>query len=66
MRRQVKEACSKEYGKSVRVNASGCLGYCEHGIAAVVYPAGEWLLDLEKTDGPKLVDLVRKHTLKSE
>lgn len=30
----------------VRINASGCLGRCEQGIAAVLYPQGEWLTGL--------------------
>lgn len=65
MRRRVKEACSQKYGRDVRVNASGCLGFCERGIAAVAYPAGEWLLDLTSNDDQKLLDLVDKTQPKS-
>lgn len=61
LRAELKDKCRSEFGKEVRVNSSGCLGYCEHGIAAVVYPAGEWLLDLQKTDGELLLQKVREH-----
>ncbi|MCX7899783.1 MAG: (2Fe-2S) ferredoxin domain-containing protein [Methylocystis sp.] len=27
----------------VRVSQSGCLGRCEHGPVAVVYPQGKWI-----------------------
>jgi predicted metal-binding protein len=58
LRRRIKEKCFEKYGKEVRVNASGCLGHCEKGIAAVVYPKGEWLFELKETDDQKLLDLV--------
>jgi (2Fe-2S) ferredoxin len=54
----VKDAC-RDLGPSVRINKSGCLGQCEHGIASVIYPQGEWLLELAESDAEKLVDLIR-------
>lgn len=42
----------------VRVNASGCLGHCEEGITAVMYPQGEWKLNLTPSDTETLVDWV--------
>lgn len=50
LRKDLKDQCGKAFGKAVRINASGCLGYCEHGIAAVIYPDNEWHLDLHKKD----------------
>ena len=41
---------------TVRVNKSGCLGPCEHGIVAVCYPEGRWFTELELKD----VDAVKK------
>ena len=64
MRRDLKEQCKNEFGKEVRVNASGCLGYCEHGIAAVIYPEGDWMLDLKATDGAKILEKIRAHQKK--
>jgi len=58
MRKELKEKCSQAFGKKVRVNASGCLGYCEYGIAAVIYPQGEWLLELKKNKGDKLFEKI--------
>ncbi|MGD9544660.1 MAG: ferredoxin [Methylocystis sp.] len=29
--------------EGVRLSQSGCLGQCEHGPVAVVYPGGEWI-----------------------
>ena len=37
LQQAVKGAC-KKWGPRVRVNKSGCLGACEKGIAAVLYP----------------------------
>jgi (2Fe-2S) ferredoxin len=33
-----------------RINASGCLGRCEQGIAAVSYPSGHWKTGIQKMD----------------
>ncbi|WP_207216264.1 (2Fe-2S) ferredoxin domain-containing protein [Candidatus Finniella inopinata] len=33
----------KELGlENIRINKAGCLGVCEHGPAAVIYPQGNW------------------------
>lgn len=34
----------------VRVNMAGCLGFCEQGVVAVVYPSGKWLTRLKGQD----------------
>lgn len=63
LRTAMKEICQDEsrgwHGK-VRVNASGCLGRCEEGIAAVLYPQGEWLTQLKKDDTKILTDALKK------
>lgn len=62
LRRQVKELASKQaWAKDVRINSAGCLGFCEHGIAAVLYPQNEWLLDLKESDSEKLLSLVAEN-----
>ncbi|MEZ0391411.1 MAG: ferredoxin [Pseudobdellovibrionaceae bacterium] len=60
LRKQLKERCRLEFGKSVRVNSAGCLGFCERGIAAVIYPQNQWLLDLSKDDGEKIFAELKK------
>lgn len=54
LRMQLKEWAAQKYGKRVRVNAAGCLGFCSQGIATVVYPQSDWKLNLQGSDLPKL------------
>ncbi len=62
LRDKVKMLChEKNLPKgSYRVNNSGCLGPCERGISAVLYPKGEWLLDNTAEDAEKLAALVEQ------
>lgn len=50
LRMQLKEWAAQKYGKRVRVNAAGCLGFCSQGIASVVYPKGDWKFNLQGSD----------------
>ena len=57
MRKNLKNRIRELYSKKeVRVSASTCLGECERGIAAVIYPKGQWLLGLRPSDEDKLLD----------
>ena len=60
LRAKVKEMCKARGIKGVRINSSGCLDQGEHGIAAVLYPKGEWFLGLKPGDEEKLVAAVEK------
>ena len=40
---------------NVRINASGCLGQCENGITAVIYPQAKWFSHLSEMDAQKLL-----------
>jgi predicted metal-binding protein len=60
LKKELKEACKNEFGKAVRVSSSGCLGYCERGINAVIYPSEKWFFELTDQDGGLLLDAVRK------
>jgi len=44
----------QNWGPEVRVNKSGCLDKCSEGIACVVYPAGEWHLNLKENEAASL------------
>lgn len=44
---------------TVRVNKSGCLGPCEHGIVAVCYPEGNWYTELKPSDADKLKKILK-------
>ncbi len=58
LRKLLKESCAQDSSlkKRVRINASGCLGQCENGIACVIYPKSEWHLNLQLSD----VDFLRE------
>lgn len=45
-----KIAKERGWSKKARVNASGCLGHCEEGITAVIYPQGRWFTQLTTND----------------
>ena len=53
LRDQLKKLCQnseKGWHGRVRVNASGCLGRCEEGITAVLYPQGKWMTSLKNDE----------------
>jgi predicted metal-binding protein len=62
-RKSLKEKAKGHFSKSeVRVNGSGCLGQCEHGIASVLYPRGEFRNNLRPGDEDQLIEwLKEKH-----
>lgn len=55
LKKRTKALCKDKVDKKrLRVNSSGCLGQCETGINAVIYPQGRWMLDLRAGDEVKL------------
>jgi (2Fe-2S) ferredoxin len=59
----MKKICQEEsrgWHGQVRVNASGCLGRCKKGIAAVLYPEGKWFENLKSTDTETLTQAISK------
>ena len=55
LRRDIKDLCKKEnWSTDVRINSAGCLGHCERGIAAVIYPQNQWFFDLQESDSEKV------------
>jgi predicted metal-binding protein len=62
LRKRLKDRCKKEFAPgALRVNSSGCLGACENGIAAVLYPQQEWFLNLTLDSGEDtLIEALRK------
>src|SRR5437764_199600 len=46
LRDQLKTWAKEKYGKRVRINSSGCMDCCSQGIATVIYPHGEWHLEI--------------------
>ena len=59
LRTKIKELCHEKYGKgSLRVSSSGCLGFCEKGIASVIYPEGKWLFNLTEQSETQLMEAI--------
>ena len=48
---------------TVRVNKSGCLDQCEHGVTMVVYPEGVWYGFVKLSD---VEEIVRSHLIDGE
>lgn len=60
LRMELKNLCSKEIpGQSIRVNAAGCLGVCDEGIHAVIYPQQKWFKKLSKESIPELIKYLK-------
>jgi predicted metal-binding protein len=68
LRRNLKNRIREsEYKQTVKVSAVTCLGECEHGIAAVLYPKGQWLLGSRPKDEQTLFEmLTTENPLKPE
>lgn len=65
LRKNVKNKVSECFDiETVRVSACQCLGECENGIAAVLYPEGEWKLNLRPENELELVEIIRDKVLK--
>lgn len=50
LREQVKKLCqdpARGWHGRIRVNTAGCLGRCDEGITAVLYPQGQWITELK-------------------
>jgi predicted metal-binding protein len=47
-----------EWRKKIRINAAGCMGFCEKGITAVCYPQSEWKFDLTQESAPDLIAML--------
>jgi predicted metal-binding protein len=60
LRKAVKDLAKQKWGKDVRINSAGCLDHCSEGIAAVLYPQGEWFTHLKDTseDANALIEAI--------
>lgn len=47
----------------IRVNASGCMGRCQHGPVVVVYPEGIWYRCTSRTD---IEEIISRHMCNKE
>lgn len=59
-RKKVKNKAKAIWGNEVRVNGAKCLGKCEKGIASVIYPKGDWRVELRPGDEELLISDLNK------
>lgn len=57
------ELFNQDLLEEVKATGTTCLGHCEHGVTAVVYPEGVWYRGLQTEDA---VDIVEEHILDDE
>ena len=58
------KAEGREQGlENIRIQKSGCLDYCENGIACVVYPSGTWYRLTQNVDVKSLIEKLRNDTI---
>jgi (2Fe-2S) ferredoxin len=59
LRKNLKNRARECFSKNeVRISAVTCLGECDFGIASVLYPQGEWNLELRPEDEDKMFQKV--------
>ena len=61
LRLEIKELAKKRWTNGeVKVSRSGCLGQCNRGISAVLYPQGKWLVEINSKDSSNLLKELEK------
>ena len=62
LRRNLKNRIREsEYSSQIQVTQSGCLGLCETGISAVLYPEGKWLTGLRAESEDEIFQRLTKN-----
>ena len=54
-------AKSEGLKSKIKVSKSSCLGHCETGITAVIYPQNQWFHHLSEKDLPEIKELLSKY-----
>jgi (2Fe-2S) ferredoxin len=63
---RIKQAIREEGLSSIRVQKSGCLDFCENGIACVVYPEGTWYQLSSEMDIASIIKHLKDGTISTE
>lgn len=59
MMNQLKSWVKKEQlFNEIKVSSTSCLGYCETGVSACVYPQNQWIHQLSQKDLPKIKEML--------
>ena len=61
----IKAAARKDGLSNIRIQKSGCLDFCENGIACVVYPEGTWYRLNTELDVQSLIQHIKDGTTNS-
>lgn len=61
----IKAAAREEGLANIRIQKSGCLDFCENGIACVVYPKGTWYRLNTEIDIKSLIQHIKDGTTDS-
>ena len=59
----IKLAAREQGVKNIRIQKSGCLDFCENGIACVVYPEGTWYRLTTSIDVKSLIENLKNGTV---
>lgn len=63
---QLKSWVKKENLKNkIKISKSSCLGFCESGITACLYPQNQWFHNVKLEDMENLKDMLKKCALQS-
>ena len=63
---RIKQAIRDERLPSIRVQKSGCLDFCENGIACVVYPEGIWYTLSNDMDITSIIQHLKDGTISTD
>ena len=63
---RIKSAAREEGLSNIRIQKSGCLDFCENGIACVVYPEGNWYRLNTEIDIKSFIKNIKDGTIDSE
>lgn len=63
---RIKQAIRDEGLPSIRVQKSGCLDFCENGIACVVYPEGTWYTLSNDMDITSIIQHLKDGTISTD
>jgi len=58
LRSELKEL-AHDLGDHIKITESGCLGKCKHGIAAVIYPEGLELTELQSGQAMEIFEMLK-------
>lgn len=63
LRKELKARCLEHFTKKeVRVNAAGCLGICQEGVHAVIYPDNKWFKKMDFSHIPEIIEYIKSNT----